>query len=122
MIIFLDDDRNRINHFRSKVPSVMVARTAKKCIELLSKTEECGILFLDHDLGGEVYTDSHSQNCGMEVVRWIEKNEPCIRQIIVHSHNHYAAQDMVTRLKLKKYKVDYVPYIKLIQNLEDFTL
>ena len=122
MILFLDDSRARINYFRSKVPNATIVMSAQKCIEKLSRGDEYEILFLDHDLGGEVYVDSHSKNSGMEVVRWIESHNPIIKQIIVHSHNYYAAQDMVDRLRKKKYKADAVPYTILKEKIKDFIL
>jgi hypothetical protein len=45
---------------------------------------------LDHDLGGEIYVDTNYSNTGSEVVRWIEKNKPDIKEIVVHSYNSSA--------------------------------
>jgi predicted regulator of Ras-like GTPase activity (Roadblock/LC7/MglB family) len=114
MILFLDDDSNRIKQFRSQVPSATFCRTAQEMISALSKAE--GVidwLFLDHDLGGEVFVDSSLPNTGMEVVRWLERNRKEIVTVVVHSHNPAAARLMTDRLRATGYNVVQVSSLHL---------
>ena len=117
-ILFLDDNSQRLKSFKSKVPSAKTCKTAQECIEILQKQEVWNIVFLDHDLGGEEMVESGREDCGMEVVRWIQENEPQIRNIIVHSHNGPAGMEMVNKLQDAKYIASYVPYSIMIENLE----
>lgn len=119
MILFLDDDKYRTKRFKSVIPSAFTAETADQMVALLSKitdAEPAESVFLDHDLGGEVYVDSSLPNTGMEVVRWIVANKPAINQIIVHSLNHSAASRMVSHLKEQGYNVEAIPFTALFLN------
>ena len=58
MILFLDDDAERIQQFKQAIPSAIIIVNAQDCISYLADPEtECDILFLDHDLGGEIWVD-----------------------------------------------------------------
>lgn len=116
--LFLDDNPERCKAFKSAVPFADVVNTTAECIGALQTEGEWNLVFLDHDLGGEVYVDSNREDTGMEVVRWIIKNEPIIRKIIIHTHNGPAAQTMVASLREAKYDVTYVPFATLIKKLE----
>jgi len=120
MIIFLDDDKQRCRAFKrfAGCPSTIV-HTAQDCIKAIQETDDISILFLDHDLGGEVYVNSAREDCGMEVVRWIVANNPPIRTIIVHSLNAPAAQSMVVALKRAQYDAHYNPFTTLAERLKE---
>ena len=79
IIIFLDDSTERaaITYQRwpeEKRNKTIWCATAEEAINVLreyaGQVEEA---YLDHDLGGQTYVDSRSENCGMSVVRFIEK-------------------------------------------------
>jgi len=109
-VLFLDDDNNRLNQFRQKFPSAITVETSSQCIEQL-KESKIDYLFLDHDLGNQIFVDSNREDCGMEVVRWIEKNKPEIKKIILHSLNIPAVEIMFSRLINIGYDVIKVPFI-----------
>ena len=117
MILFLDDDHNRINKFRASVPWANIVETAQDMISLLKKCtenkEHIEMLFLDHDLGGEQFVNSDRPDTGMEVVRWIAINKPKIDQIVVHSCNPPAAYRMEDELKDLGYDVLRIPFPSL---------
>jgi hypothetical protein len=119
-IIFLDDSDQRWYKFQSKVPNSFRAETAKECIALIDKSPVIDWLFLDHDLGGEAYVDSAREDCGMEVVRYLCKNTrtKSIKNILVHSHNTVAAEEMYNRLKESGYSTRLVPFSNLISIME----
>ena len=105
-ILFLDDCQLRTRHFQSSIPSATLTQTAAGCIDEL-KNGPWDIVFLDHDLGGEIYVESERDDCGMEVVRWIVANKPKIGKIIVHTHNTKAGNAMEEALLNAGYDVEY---------------
>lgn len=54
-------------------------------------------IFLDHDLGGQIYVDSKEKNTGYSFALWIEENyKKSIKnkQIIIHSMNSVGANNI----------------------------
>jgi hypothetical protein len=123
MILFLDDDENRTQRLVRKIPWAKTYTTAGQVIDKLAEVFDhdstVEILFLDHDLGGEQFVDSGREDCGMEVVRWLEQNDLWgdIKKIIVHSHNTPAAIIMESRLKNAGYNVERIPFMNLIDRI-----
>lgn len=103
-ILFLDDDSARTKTFVSYFPFAKTAENTKQIISLIEAEAEkermIDYLFLDHDLGGNVYVDSESTDCGMEVVRQIISKDLCkwLKCVIVHSLNEPAARSMCKAL------------------------
>lgn len=108
--LILEDNDRRINQFLYYHPDAVVCKTAEEAISKLQLEEEWHIVWLDHDLGGETFVDSGREDCGMEVVRWIEREQPTIHNIIVHSWNPDAARAMQRALKKAGYHVVYIPF------------
>lgn len=125
--LFLDDDGNRTKTFVSRVPSALTHSTADSICQGIAAAKEAGekvkYLFLDHDLGGEIYVDSNREDCGMEVVRFLAKHVAeyitVIDTIIVHSHNQPAAERMVYNLREYGYNAHYIPFIQLKVMLDE---
>ena len=112
-VLFLDDSEARQKSFRSEVPSATIVATAEETIEALS--EPWDLVFLDHDLGDEVFVDSDREDCGMEVVRWIVEHKPSISKIFCHSLNRDARIRMGMALDAAGYDVEVIPFIVLQQ-------
>lgn len=110
-ILFLEDNNYRILAFtqREKDNDLTIVNTADEAIEQL-KSERFDVVHLDHDLGGQIYQSIWSQNCGMEVVRWIVENHPMIPKIIIHSWNIPAAKLMEKDLRDAGYDVVRAPF------------
>lgn len=111
--LFLDDSPFRIEWFEHIWKGeYSIAITAKSCIEklILNKYD---ILFLDHDLGGQVYVDPDIENCGMEVVRWLEHNDLRRMFIYIHTWNTPAGKQMLERLMRAGYQAHYKPFNKV---------
>lgn len=105
-ILFLDDDKNRQRHFRALVPSAVIVSTAEEAIAALQK-EEFKVIFLDHDLGGQIYVDSSRKDTGMEVVRQLTAQPACNwgdPGIVVHTMNFKAGQRMMAALECADFK------------------
>jgi CheY-like chemotaxis protein len=100
-ILFLDDDRKRIDEFRERAAGmnleVTIVETAADCIASLSQ-RSFDLVLLDHDLGGETFCDSDREDCGMEVVRWLKANRGDHGAFIVHTMNAVAAATMYFEL------------------------
>lgn len=113
-ILFLDDDSGRQAAFRELVPFARIVTTAAEAVAALKQIPQSGHswhhVFLDHDLGGEVFVDSSRTDCGMEVVRWILIHRPAIQTLTVHSYNHEAVPDMVRLLRSGGYACDPAPF------------
>lgn len=109
-ILFLDDDEARIKSFKAVHPNAVIVTTASDCIEKLQTEERWDRVFLDHDLGGEIFVDSARDDCGMEVVRWICDNEPSITIVLVHTCNTRAGANMVNALRDDCYTAVHVPF------------
>lgn len=85
-VLILEDDPDRHRAFRKRLGEPTIVTTAPECIKLL-EAEEWDELYLDHDLGGEVYVPS-GPGTGYEVACWLEANparHP--RRIVLHSLN-----------------------------------
>lgn len=108
-MLFLDDDPARHSKFQSRCPYATRVETSAATIKQLSENE-FDIVFLDHDLGGEIFVDSDREDTGMEVVRWLQSNHCTIELIVIHSLNDGAVTNMVTRLRQSGYRVLAFPF------------
>lgn len=85
-ILILEDDPARHVAFRGRLHEPTIVTTVAECL-LLLEAQEWDELYLDHDLGGEVYVPS-GPGTGYEVACWLEANpsrQP--RRIVLHSLN-----------------------------------
>jgi hypothetical protein len=116
-ILWLDDspERAAIQYQRwpdEKRNRTIWAQTAQEAIDVL-KEYELDEAYLDHDLGGTQFQDTRAENCGTEVVRWLEKNLDTKHKtikFIVHSHNIPAGKRMTERLMNLGLDVKYIPF------------
>lgn len=96
-LLFLDDDAQRRVRFTKQFPHAETVETAHECIEALASTQWDEV-WLDHDLGGQVYVSTEEENTGSGVVRWIIQHKPTVGRFLVHSLNAPAAQRMIEDL------------------------
>jgi hypothetical protein len=107
----LEDDNTRIKSFTKIFDKLKwtykFTKEVKDAKRILS-IELFDILFLDHDLGGEVYVSTKNSNTGSELARWIIdnplKNEP---NIIIHSLNT-VGQRYMNSLLPESYIIPYI--------------
>lgn len=128
-ILFLDDCPTRRQWAKNKFDVggnyFAEAGTAQEAIQWLEWGEpdegwggpDWDEVYLDHDLGEEVYVDSSRADCGMEVVRWIVENKPTIGKIVVHTMNTAAGHLMARTLKMAGYCVKYQSFYRMINGL-----
>ena len=116
-ILILDDDLNRHGFFNNALrhEDVTNVYTSKECIEELKK-EDWDIVFLDHDLGGQVYVES-GEYTGYEVALFLEQNpEYKPPKVIIHSLNPQGARNMQMAISGSK----HIPIIVLQNDIYGF--
>ena len=94
-ILILDDNENRHKEFNKRLIGHIVKNvyTVKETIKYLEE-EKWDFVFLDHDLGGNIYQSS-VPSTGYEVAEWLHNHtdrQP--EQIIIHSYNPVGARNM----------------------------
>jgi hypothetical protein len=109
-ILFLDDDANRYRVFNNLIMDsnhnvrtneleldefeVTWVETSKAAIKLLQDPEKhFHYVFLDHDLGGEVYVAS-GEHTGWEVANFINDRKLKFEAVILHTMNPIGADNM----------------------------
>jgi hypothetical protein len=119
VIVFLDDDANRTAVLYQRMAKkdqerTFWVQTADETLDMLKRyRERLDIVSLDHDLGGETYVHTGREDCGMEVVRWLEKQEAAQYahvRFVIHSWNIPAGQKMTARLRACGYRVIQSPF------------
>lgn len=120
-IFILDDSRLRQNNLfrllnkKFDGPKIFQAYSRDEAIEMLEKHQRFDIIFLDHDLGGEVYVNSSEYNTGFWVAKYIADNKIGYGQIILHTLNFSGAVIMLNLLKNAK----HIPYTILVKVLDE---
>lgn len=104
-IFILEDMEVRKEKFRRRfggANDLIFAETTKEAIEILAKdlnTFDC--LFLDHDLGNEIFVDSKEENTGYTVAKWLQDKD-YNGEIVIHSWNPVGAKNMQSLLPKAK--------------------
>ena len=115
-VFILDDVEERIivlsDLLRIMDPIIITASTRDEAIEVLSN-DSFDVIFLDHDLGHDVYVDSNDYNTGWWVAKYIADNDIKCDQIIIHTLNYSGAQNMLGVLP----EAVHIPFTFLIDSL-----
>ena len=101
-ILVLEDDANRIEVFKEKLKGHDVyffdqAEDAINAFKLFTD-KPWDIVFLDHDLGGQVFVPSSNPNTGYAVAKYMEENDVEAKQVIIHSMNPAGGANMKAAL------------------------
>lgn len=120
-VLVLEDTPERMRYFRMYCPSLVHEETAEGCIAKIKEADHINELWLDHDLGREMYVDSDRKDCGMEVVRFLQNNDfkNKIKSIYVHTHNMYAQLPMTNALYQAGYNATLHPFYKLKESYQN---
>jgi len=110
-ILVLDDDLERMKHFKKNLNGcdLVLVETAKDAISAFKNHDEYGIVFLDHDLGGEQMVKS-GDGTGYEVavhINSILEGSNSNPYIILHSLNPVGRQNMCNVLVDRKNVHEY---------------
>lgn len=84
-------------------------------IDIKQAKEHCNfnefpIMFLDHDLGNQIWVDSNEENTGYQFVKWLIENQlhkNCLYYI--HSMNSIGANKMLNLLLDNSYDGIWIP-------------
>jgi CheY-like chemotaxis protein len=109
-ILIVEDDKQRIRWFKENLigNSLDIVETAASGI-FLCETKKYDVIFLDHDLGGEIYVPSENENTGYQVSKAIANSINSKTPIIVHSHNLSGAKNIHDILK----HAELIPFSQL---------
>jgi hypothetical protein len=126
MVFILEDDWGRMDWFHKQWDSIFDIRHAdnyQRAIQIFNP-KSTKALFLDHDLGGEIYVDSRLSNTGANFCRWLIKTElPRVTPIVVHSHNPDGANEMERTLRMGGFNWTYqMPFGVLMASWDRGTL
>ena len=120
IIVFLDDDPGRAATMYGRMSPVDQNRTfwVQTVAETLGMLgplyrERLDIVSLDHDLGGRTHVHTAREDCGTEVVRFLEhksSEDYAHVRFIVHSWNIPAARKMTDRLQSAGYRAIMKPF------------
>jgi len=119
-VFILEDDLYRVNLFRKKLAAKHTLTITDNVFEAkkLLAENDFDVLFLDHDLGGEIFVDSSAENTGYQLAKWLEEQKKHYDQIIIHSCNPVGADMMAVRLDSCTENLSRVPFPLLINYLE----
>jgi CheY-like chemotaxis protein len=112
-IFILEDSIERIRKFKQKLigHELVIATEAQQGIDFLNNFDPFDYIFLDHDLGGQVYQLS-GKDTGYEVAEWLSKNpNKATGKIIIHSLNNQGAIAMGNILKDNNIRSLYIPFV-----------
>lgn len=112
-ILILEDAEIRIDAFKTILAHhrPVICKDVESAKEAYLQRESWDLLLLDHDLGGEIYVDPLEPNTGTQFVRWLmQQVRPPRCRVIIHSHNHQAAQGMESDLTRADWSVARQPF------------
>jgi len=125
VILFLDDNAqqavlayNRMSE-EDRGNTIWCQTAEETTITLWDYRDQLSRVHLDHDLGGKQYVNTKREDCGMEVIRFLEKmsndtpdefDKLKETEFIIHTWNGHAGPQMVERLQKLGLNVAYVPF------------
>lgn len=98
-ILILEDcpERRKSFSFRFADHNIVFTEDTKEAIKLLAE-QKWDALFLDHDLGGNVYVPS-GPGTGYEVAKWLEENQNRMPMVVyIHTLNPSGQEKMKAAL------------------------
>lgn len=112
-ILFLDDDPSRHRRIQPRLIGHVVDYVfdVQEATQHLAKSEY-DLVFLDHDLNGNLYVHSDGpEPTGYTVVMWIIDNQPKLGDVICHSLNDDGRALMVKTLRDGGYTAHDMPFL-----------
>jgi len=111
-IFILEDNQERIKFFKQlfKFQEVYFAETVKQAKNYCIKNE-FSIMFLDHDLGNEIWVNSKEENTGYQFIKKLVDNKlqkNCL--FYVHSSNPIGANKILNYLLDNNYDGIWLPW------------
>lgn len=112
-IFILEDNEERIKIFNKYFidHNIFTANSVNSAKEVIKKNKKWDVIFLDHDLGGQIYVNSYEENTGYRFAQYIKENKIKYNQLIIHSMNIAGANNIKSILKDGL----IVPFFRLFQ-------
>lgn len=130
-ILILEDDPFRIELFKVYLEplnfQVTYCSQANEATAELYDNNNYDLIFLDHDLGGEVFVDSTRDDTGAAVARWLANEEtiegkPYNRgiSIVIHSMNPAGQRNMQGILEAAGFNFTrIIPFSQIAQMIQE---
>jgi CheY-like chemotaxis protein len=122
-ILVLEDDPIRISKFHSVCEAAGIDLAIHDNVNdfiVAAQLLDYEAIFLDHDLGGQVFVDTRFHNTGSGAVRWMVAEHGYDVPIIIHSMNTPAAISMEKSLVAGNFSMVYrVAWIILKHQLRE---
>lgn len=122
-ILILEDNDFRVALFKSYFDSldhkVWYEKTANGAIDVLTANADMDLIFLDHDLGDDVFVDSKREDTGASVARWMVSSgfNPDV-SVTVHSLNPNGQANILSILRNNGFSFVYAnPFTQLARML-----
>jgi hypothetical protein len=118
-----DPDNYRIPKFKKQLKNhkLYIASSVDKgkamLQSMLNKGISIDIIFLDHDLNGEIYVDSTDENCGVRIAEFI-RDTGIKAQVYFHSENEDGAMNIQAVLP----EAEIIPFPHLIKHMDRFIM
>ena len=113
-IFILEDNPERMHYFSGIMinESLVITNNVEQGRKIL-QNEKFDYIFLDHDLGGQVYVASEDRNTGHYLCKHIHESLNADTPIMIHSWNENGAKNMINTLENNghKGKVEYKAFM-----------
>jgi CheY-like chemotaxis protein len=120
-ILVLEDAQERIDWFKKFLigHEVDFVATTEEAFKLLDEKEYYDMIYLDHDLGGEIFVES-GDNTGYAVAKKMVEDVSVYNKfrtafVFIHSANYIGAGKMQALL-MDKYKTIAFPFLAMINH------
>ena len=127
-IFILEDDPNRIDWFKENLMTddLDITQDVAEAMKWL-KSKEYDAVFLDHDLGGEVFVDSAEWNTGATVAQMIHETPNKVLDVVIHSWNPCGAKIMRDSMRANGVSCFYFPFqnmdfLRIVKQMNDFII
>jgi hypothetical protein len=111
-IFILEDNLERQEKFKQlfKNQELYISDNVKDTTNICL-VQDFSVMFLDHDLGGRIWTDSSEENTGYQFVKWMAENQKQKNALIyIHSMNPIGANRMLNLLLDNGYDGIWIPF------------
>lgn len=127
-ILIVEDNDFRIALFKAYFDpldhKVWYEKTSAGAIDVLTENADMDLIFLDHDLGDEVFVDSKREDTGAGVARWMVSSgfNPDV-SVTVHSLNPAGSSNILHILRSGRFAFAHaIPFTQLANMLRNRTL
>lgn len=118
-IFILEDDPRRMKLFYKKIGvenTIFHSDNVEEAKKIFNDHKPFDYIFLDHDLGGEIYVPSGHSNTGYQFAKLLAEQDDLSGNICIHTMNPIGAENMAEVLSTYSC-VTIVPFNFLIENL-----